>query len=109
MLVVIQSGSDNPYKVGWGLRMALNAYTHPYGEKFLDDVKVLLFPLGVTLVNPKMPFYDDFKKRLQALKKARVEVAACVSIARELGLEEDVEALGIKLVHASIYVSRRVS
>ena len=108
LLVVILTGSEDPYKVEWGLRLALNAYTHPYGEKLLDDVKVLLFSRGVTIVNPRMPFYKDFQERLLALKRAGVEVAGCISGLQEMGLEKEAEEQGIKLVHASVYTSIRV-
>ena len=43
LLVVITSGPEDVNNVSWGLRMALNVHTHPYGEKRVDDVKVLLF------------------------------------------------------------------
>jgi len=107
LLVVIVSG-DDPYKVQWGLRLALNAYRHPYGEKLVDDVKVLLFGLGCSIVNPKMPYYDAFKERLDALTNAGVDVATCVTIVNQLNLEEESKALGIELVHASVYTSQCV-
>ena len=109
LLVVILSGSEDPYRVRWGLRLALNAHTHPYGDRLLDDVKVLLFAQGVTIVNPNMPSYGEFENRLRALVDAGVEVAACVSIARNIGLEEAAEELGIKLVHASVYTAQHVA
>lgn len=108
LLVVIVSG-DDPYKVQWGLRLALNAYRHPYGEKLVDDVKVLLFGLGCSIVNPKTPYYETFKERLDALTEAGVDVATCVTIVNQLDLEEESKALGIELVHASVYTSQCVS
>lgn len=109
LLIVILSGPEEVNKIRWGLRMALNTYTHPYGEKILDDVKALLFCGGVSIVDPGNPHYGEFRERLLALKNAGVEVASCVSIAKPLGLEEETESLGINLVHASVYVSERVS
>ncbi len=109
LLVVILSDSEDPYRVRWGLRLALNAHTHPYGDRLLDDVKVLLFVMGVSIVNPKMPFYEEFRDRIRDLVDAGVEVAACVSIARNMGLEEEAEGLGIKLVHASVYTAEHVA
>ena len=109
LLVVILSGSEDIYRVRWGLRLALNTHTHPYGDRLLDDVKVLLFAMGVSIVNPKMPFYEEFRDRIRALVDAGVEVAACVSIARNIGLEEEAEGLGINLVHASAYTAQRVA
>ena len=108
LLVVILSGEDQ-YKVQWGLRLALNAYRHPYGEKLVDDVKVLLFGLGCSIVNPKMPYHEKFKERINALTDADVEVATCVSIVKQISLEEESKVLGIKLVHASVYTSQCVS
>ncbi|UCH01363.1 MAG: hypothetical protein JSV20_05640, partial [Candidatus Bathyarchaeota archaeon] len=66
LLVVILSG-DDPYKVRWGLRLALHAYKHPYGEKIIENVRVLLFGMGCTIINPKMPHYIEFQPRLQTL------------------------------------------
>ena len=109
LLFMIISGPESPNKVRWGLRMALNTYTHPYGEKLLDDVKVLLFCGGVSIVDPEASHYEDFKERLLDLEKAGVETASCVSIAEPLGLEKETEKLGIKLVHASVYVAQSVS
>jgi hypothetical protein len=109
LLVTILSGSEDPYRVGWGLRIALNAFTHPYGEKQLDNVSVILFSRGVTIVDPKTPYFNEFRQRIEALRKAGVEVVACVSGLQELGLEKEAEALGIKAVHASVYVSTRTS
>ncbi|MCW3992192.1 MAG: DsrE family protein [Candidatus Bathyarchaeota archaeon] len=109
LLFVILSGPDNPNRVRWGLRMALNTYAHPYGERVLDEVKVLLFCSGVSIVDPGAPSHEEFRKRLQDLREAGVEVASCVSIADPLGLVEGSKALGIKLVHASVYVAERVS
>jgi hypothetical protein len=108
LLVVILSGDDQ-YKVQWGLRLALHAYKHPYGEKIIEDVRVLLFGMGCTIVNPKMPYYIEFKPRLQTLIDEGVEVATCVSIVKELDLEVDSKSLGLKLVHASVYISQCVS
>jgi hypothetical protein len=108
LLVVILSGND-PYKVQWGLRLALNAHRHPYGEKLVDEVKVLFFGLGCSIVNPKMPYYETFKERINALTDAGVEVSTCVSIVKQISLEEESEVLGIKLVHASVYTSQCVS
>lgn len=108
LLVVILSGND-PYKVQWGLRLALHTHKHPYGEKIIEDVRVLLFGMGCTIVNPKMPYYIEFKPRLQTLTDEGVEVATCVSIVKELGLEEESRSLGLKLVHASVYTSQCVS
>ena len=82
LLFMIISGPESPNKVRWGLRMALNTYTHPYGEKLLDDVKVLLFCGGVSIVDPEASHYEDFKERLLDLEKAGVETASCVSRAR---------------------------
>jgi len=109
ILFVIQSGVENSFNVRWGLTMALNTYKHPYGEKILDDVKVLLFGMGVSIVNPNMPFYEEFRERLLSLNEVGVEVASCVSICKPLGLVEESEKLGIKMVHASVYVAERVS
>jgi hypothetical protein len=75
----------------------------------LEDVRVLLFGMGVSILNPKSPSHDDLREQIQALTDAGVEVAACVSIAEELGLEEGIEEMGIKLVHASVYTARHVS
>jgi hypothetical protein len=61
LLVTILSGSEDAYRVGWGLRIALNAFTHPYGEKQLDNVRVILFSRGVTIVDPKTPYFNDFR------------------------------------------------
>lgn len=107
LLVVILSG-DDPYKVQWGLRLALNAHRHPYGEKLVDDVRVLLFGLGCSIVNPKMPYYETFRERIEALTDAGVEVATCVSIVKQISLEEESQVLGIKLVHASVYTAQCV-
>ena len=109
LLIVIISEPKNANRVRWGLRMALNTFTHPYGEKILDDVKVLLFCGGVKIVDPNAPHYNEFRERLLDLRKAGIEVASCVSIAKPLGLEQKTEALGIKLVHASVYVAESVS
>lgn len=50
---------------------------------------MLLFIRVVGTVNPNMPFYDEYKQRIQTLFEAGVEVAACVSIARAFGLEKE--------------------
>ena len=109
LLFVITSGPESSNKVFWGLRIALNTYTHPYGEKILDDVKVLLFCGGVSIVDPSLPHSEEFRDRLLALVKAGVDVVSCVSIAEPLGFVDDTKALGISLVHASVYVAERVS
>jgi hypothetical protein len=108
LLFVINSGSESPSKVNWGLRMALNTHSHPYGEKILDDVRVLLFCGAVSIVDPASPHATEFRERLSALVSAGVEVASCISIAGPLGLEDETTALGIRLVHASVYVAERV-
>jgi hypothetical protein len=108
LLFVINSGSESPSRVSWGLRMALNTHSHPYGEKILEDVKVLLFCGGVSIVDPASPHATEFRERLGELVGAGVEVASCISIAGPLGLEEETTALGIRLVHASVYVAERV-
>jgi hypothetical protein len=109
LLFVIQSGPENHYNVLWGLRMAKNTWTHPYGEKILDDVKVLLFGRGVGIINPKLAESPEFEESILELNEVGVEVAACVSIAEPLGLMEEAESLGVKLVHASQYVAQKVS
>lgn len=105
LLFVINSGPGSPERVMWGLRMALNTYTHPYGEKILDDVRVLLFCGGVSIVDPGSPHFEEFRRRLLDLVNAGVEVVSCISIARPLGLEDETTALGVRLVHASVYVA----
>lgn len=109
LLVVITSGPEEVNKVSWGLRMALNVHTHPYGERLVDDVKVLLFCGGVQIVDPSTPHYEELSKRLRDLRNAGVEVASCMSIAIPLGLEEDSRSLGVECVHASVYVAQCVS
>ena len=109
LLFVIISGPESPNKVRWGLRMALNTYTHPYGEKILDNVKVLLFCEGVSIVDQGSSHYKEFNEKLHDLVEAGVEVASCISIAKPLGLEEITKAKGITLVHASVYVAEQVS
>ncbi len=109
LLFVIQSGQENAYNVKWGLRMALNTWIHPYGPRLLEDVKVLLFGLGVSIVNPSLPDSPEFHDALEKLGEAGIEVSACISIAEPLGLIEEMESLGIKLVHASAYVAEKVS
>ena len=108
LLFIINSGSESPSKVTWGLRMALNIHSHPYGEKMLEDVKVLLFCGGVSIVDPASPHATEFRERLGELVNAGVEVASCISITGPLGLEEETTELGIRLVHASVYVAERV-
>ncbi len=109
ILFIITSGPEEVNKVSWGLRMALNVHTHPYGERLIDEVKVLLFCGGVQIVDPSMPHHEELSKRLMDLKDAGVEVASCMSIALPLGLEEDSRALGVECVHASVYVAQCVS
>ena len=109
LLFVITSGPDEANKVSWGLRMALNVHTHPYGEKLVDEVRVLLFCGGVQIVDPSTPHYEELSKRLRALTEASVEVASCMSIALPLGLEEETRSLGVECVHASAYVAQCVS
>ena len=108
LLFVIQSGSESYYNVLWGLRMAKNTWTHPYGEKILDDVKVLLFGRGVGIINSKLAESPEFEESILELNDVGVEVAACVSIAEPLGLIEEAKSLGIELVHASQYVAEKV-
>jgi hypothetical protein len=109
LLVTILTGPEDPYRVNWGLRIALNTFIHPYGDKELDDVCVLLFARGITIVDPKTPGFAEFRQRIEALRKAGVEVVGCISGLQELGLEKEAEALGIKPVHASVYVSTHTS
>jgi len=89
--------------------MALNVHTHPYGERLIDEVKVLLFCGGVQIVDPGTPHYEELSKRLRDLRDAGVEVASCMSIAIRLGLEEETRSLGIECVHASVYMAQCVS
>ncbi len=109
ILFVIQSGPESYYNVLWGLRMAKNTWTHPYGERLLDDVRVLLFGRGVGIINPKLAESPEFEESIHGLVDVGVEVAACVSIAEPLDLVGEAESLGVKLVHASKYVAERVS
>jgi len=109
LLFVILSGPEEVNKVSWGLRMALNTFKHPYGEKILDDVKVLLFCGGVSIVDPGCPHHKEFREKILNLKRAGIEVVSCVSIAKPLGLEQEYETLGIELVHASVFVAEKVS
>ena len=109
VLFIINSGPEIPSNVLWGLRMALNIHSHPYGEKILEEVKVLLFCGGVSIVDPTSSHFSEFRERLGELAGAGVEIASCISIAKPLGLEEETTALGIRLVHASVYVAERVS
>jgi len=48
-------------------------YTNPYGERLLDEVKMLLLVMGVGIVNPNMPFHDEYKQRIQVLFEAGLE------------------------------------
>ena len=109
ILFVITSGPDEVTKVSWGLRMALNVHTHPYGERLVDEVRVLLFCGGVQIVDPATPHHEELSKRLLDLREAGVEVASCMSIAVPMGLEEETRSLGVECVHASVYVARCVS
>jgi hypothetical protein len=109
ILFLLVSGLEDFNKVRWGLRMAYNVYTHPYGEKLIDEVKVLLFCDGVKIVDPAHRQYDEVKKRISDLIGAGIEVVSCVSIAEPLGLVESSNLLGIKCVHASAYVAGCVS
>ena len=109
ILFVITGGPEEANKVSWGLRMALNIHTHPYGEKLVDKVKVLLFCGGVQIVDPTTPHLEELSQRLRALVEAGVEVASCMSIAIPLGLEEETRSLGVKCVHASVYVAQCTS
>lgn len=108
ILFVINSSPEEAKKVSWGLRMALNIYTHPYGEKLIDEVKVLLFCGGVQIVDPKTPHYQELRTRLLDLVEAGVEVVSCISLVIPLGLEEETLSLGIDCVHASVYVAQNV-
>jgi hypothetical protein len=108
LLFIISSGPKNINKIRWGLRMAFNIFTHPYGEKILDDVRVLLFCDGVKIVDPNNRHYKEFSKRLLDLTKSGIEVTSCISIADPLGLVEDTISLGIECVHASVYVAKSV-
>lgn len=108
LLFVISSGLDDVNRVRWGLRMALNIHTHPYGEKILDKVKVLLFCDGVKIVDRTNRHYEEISERLLDLTKTGVEVTSCISIAEPLGLVEDTISLGIYCVHASVYVAKSV-
>lgn len=109
LLFVIVSGPDDVNRVSWGLRMALNTYTHPYGERILENVRVLLFCSGVSIVEPTGSHSEELREKIRKLVEAGVEVASCVSIAEPLGLVGESEELGVKLVHASVYVARCVS
>ncbi len=108
LLFMILSGVDDINRARWGLRMALNTYTHPYGDKLIDEVRVLLFCDGVKLVDPSHRYYPEIKERLMDLTKAGIEVASCVSIAEPLGLVDEANSLGIECVHASAYVAQCV-
>ena len=89
--------------------MALNVFTHPYGEKLIDEVRVLLFCDGVKLVDPSSKHYSMVKEWIIDLVEAGVEVVSCVSIAEPFGLVEVNESLGVECVHASAYVAQCVS
>lgn len=108
LLFMITSGIKDVNKVRWGLRMALNTFTHPYGEKLIDEVRVLLFCDGVKIVDPSNRYYDEIRKRLQDLNQAGIEIASCISIAKPLGLMDNTNSLGIECVHASAYVAKCV-
>ncbi len=108
LLFIIISGIENINRARWGLRMALNTFTHPYGDSLIDKVRVLLFCDGVKLVDHSNRFYDEIKERLHDLTHAGIEVASCVSIAEPLGLIEDTRSLGIACVHASAYLAKCV-
>ncbi len=108
LLFLITSGPEEINKIRWGLRMALNIHNHPYGEKLIDEVKVLLFCGGAQIVDPQTPHYPELKTRLLDLVQAGVEVVSCMSIAIPLGLEENTRSLGIDCVHASVYVAENV-
>jgi hypothetical protein len=109
ILFMIISGPEEVNRARWGLRMAYNTFTHPYGEKLIDEVRVLLFCEGVKLVDPTAKYYLEVKQRLQDLVDAGIEVASCVSIAEPLGLVNASKAVGIESVHASAYVAQSVS
>ncbi|MFC1802895.1 DsrE family protein [Thermoproteota archaeon] len=108
ILFMIISGTEDINKARWGLRMALNTFTHPYGDKLIDEVRVLLFCDGVKLVDPSHRYYSEVKERLSDLVNAGVEVASCISIAEPLGLVDESNSLGIECVHASAYVANCV-
>jgi hypothetical protein len=109
ILFTIISGPKDINKARWGLRMALNTFTHPYGEKLIDEVRVLLFCDGVKLVDPSSRHFSEVKERIDDLVNAGIEVASCVSIAEPLGLVDVSNSLGIQCVHASAYVAQCVS
>jgi hypothetical protein len=108
ILFMIISGIEEINKARWGLRMALNTFTHPYGEKLIDEVRVLLFCDGVKLVEPSSNHYIEIKNRIFDLINADIEVVSCISIAEPLGLVDETNSLGIKCVHASAYVAKCV-
>jgi hypothetical protein len=109
ILFTIISGPEDINKARWGLRMALNTFTHPYGEKLIDEVRVLLFCDGVKQVDPAHRHYSDVKERIDDLVNAGIEVVSCVSIAEPYGLLEASKSLGVECVHASAYVAQCVS
>lgn len=109
LLIVIISGPEDHYNVQWGLRMARNTWTHPYEDEKLESVKVLLFGKGVGIVNQKLEESPVFEESLLGLKEIGVEVSACVSITEPLGLVDEMNNLGIQLVHASQYMIKHVN
>ena len=109
ILFVIISGPENINKARWGLRMAHNTFTHPYGERIIDEVRVLLFCDGVKLVDPSNRHHSKIKERIEDLINAGIEIVSCVSIAEPNGLVDVTNSLGIKCVHASAYVAQCVS
>ena len=109
ILFMIISGIEGINKARWGLRMALNTYTHPYGDKLIDEVRVLLFCDGVKLVDPSSQHYSEIRERILDLVQAGMDVVSCVSIAEPLGLVDETSSLGIECVHASEYVAKCVS
>jgi hypothetical protein len=109
ILFTIISGLEDINKARWGLKMALNTYTHPYGEKLIDEVRVLFFCDGVKLVDPSSRYYSEVKERIDDLVDVGIDVVSCVSIAEPLGLVEVNNSLGIECVHASAYVAQCVS
>ena len=109
ILFVIISGPESINKARWGLRMALNTFTHPYGEKIIDEVRVLLFCDGVKLVDPSNRHYSEIQERITDLRNTGIEVVSCVSIAEPNGLVDVTSSLGVSCVHASVYVAQCVS
>ncbi len=109
ILFMIISGPEDINKASWGLRMAHNTFTHPYGEQLIDEVRVLLFCDGVKLVDPSSRYYSEIKQRVEDLLQVGIEVVSCVSIAEPLGLVDLSNSLGVECVHASAYVAQSVS